>query len=174
MLSLLIEDNDTTIKDLDKTQLSKIVEWFQSSDMVQNRYAMGINSPVTYDDIHEKYLEVLINAHEFFLGISLDEELVGFIKGRVDYRDKSEVWIMAMLIDASHRSKGLGKRVLELIIDEFNDKMGITSFYTCLISENVQAKSFWKQNGFMEHRLSKGYFTIDNKSHDLVIMQRIL
>ena len=170
MLSLFIKDRDLVIKDVEKTQLTKITEWFAGDDINLYKYAMGIDKPITYDDLYEKYLEALINAHEYFLGISLDGNLIGFLKGRVDYKNADEIWIMAMLIDTPYRNIGIGERVLKLIMKEFKDKYGINNFYACLVKENIRGKVFWQKNGFYEYRLSKGYFTINNKSYDLVIM----
>jgi hypothetical protein len=69
MLSLLIEDEELSLKNLDKVQLEKITQWFQNSDPEQYKYAMGIDKPIMYQELYEKYLEALINAHEFFLSI---------------------------------------------------------------------------------------------------------
>lgn len=174
MLSLLIEDRDLVIKDIYKPQLAKIIDWFNSSNKHQYRYAMGINKSITIEDIYEKYLEVLINAQEFFLSINLEDNFVGFVKGRADFRDKGEIWIMSMLIDTPYQNMGIGKRVLKLIINEFNERLGITEFYACLVDENVQAKTFWEKNGFNEHRTTPGYFTIDNANYDLIIVRKQL
>lgn len=170
MLSLMIKDLGLTIKDVEKSQLEKIVNWFACSDINLSRFSMGIDKPVTYNELYEKYLESLINAHEFFLGINIDANLIGFFKGRVDYKDEGEVWIMAMLIDAPYQNNGIGKRVLNLIMKEFKEKFGFNNFYVCVVKENVEGRAFWERNGFSEHRLSKGYFTINNKSYDLMIM----
>jgi hypothetical protein len=54
-------------------------------------------------DINEKYLEVLVNSHEFFTGIFLEKEdgmqLGGVIKGRIDYENSEEAWISSILVD---------------------------------------------------------------------------
>lgn len=170
MLSLAIDDGDLIIKDIDKIQLYKIADWSNTN----YRYAMGVDKQITIEDLHEKYLEVLINAQEFFLSINFNGEFVGFVKGRVDLRDEGEIWIMSMLIDGSYQKKGVGRRVLNLIMDEFNERLGITSFYAFLVNDNIEAKTFWERNGFSEYRSTKGYFTIDNKSHDLTIMHKDL
>lgn len=172
MLSLIVDDKDMILKDIDKSELLKIVKWFESGDPYQYKIAMGIDKPMTYADLHEKYLEALINAHEFFLSINYNREIVGFIKGRVDYKDEGEVWIMAMFVEDIHQNMGIGRRALELIVSEFKQKLGFHIFFACLVEDNVQAKAFWEGSGFTEYRLSKGYFTIENKSRDLVIMQR--
>lgn len=172
MLSLLIEDNHLTIKDLEKNELDIIIKWFQGSEFKQYKYAMGIDKPLTYEDLFEKYLEALISAHEFFLSIIVNGNTVGFIKGRVNYGEENEVWIMAFLIDSFHQNLGIGRRSLQLFIDEFGSKFGVKSFFAFLVKDNMKAVRFWENNGFVQYRLSKGYFTMDNISHDLIIMQK--
>jgi Acetyltransferases, including N-acetylases of ribosomal proteins len=173
MLSLSIEDKDLTIRDIDKLQIDKITCWF-NSNIEKYKYAMGTSKQFTSEDFYEKYLEVLINAHEFFLGINMDGELIGFVKGRADYKNEGEIWIMSMLIGAPYQSRGIGSRALDLIIDEFNKKLGIKKFYACLVNDNIRGKAFWKRNSFSEYRSAKDFFTIDNKSYDMVIMNRVL
>lgn len=172
MLSLLIDDNDIIIKDIGRSQINKMMEWFSGSDVDKYKYAMGIDKPVTVDDLYEKYLEVLINAHEFFLAITMNGEFIGFIKGRADYKREGEIWIMSLLIDASYQNRGIGTRVLGLIMREFKEKFGIRKFYSCLVNDNLSGKAFWERNKFYECRSTKDYFTIDNKSYDLIIMYR--
>lgn len=172
MLSLSIEDEDIHIKDIDKSQISKMIKWFDGSNIGKYKYAMGIDEPVTVDDLYEKYLEVLINAHEFFLGINMNDELIGFIKGRADYKNDGEVWIMSLLVDASYQNRGIGTRVLNAVMKEFKEKFGIREFYSCVINDNVGGKKFWQKNKFCECRATKDYFTMDNKNYDLIIMER--
>lgn len=174
MLSLLIEDKDIIIRDIARPQINKMMEWFNGSNIGKYKYAMGIDKPVTVGDLYEKYLEVLINAHEFFLGITMDGELIGFIKGRADYKNDGEIWIMSLLIDSSYQNRGIGTRVLGLILKEFQEKFGIRKFYSCLVNDNVAGKAFWERNKFYECRSTKDYFTIDNKNYDLIIMYREL
>lgn len=172
MLSIYIEDENIIIKDVEKVQLVQIAEWFNGNEKEHYKYAMGMDGPVKYEDLYEKYLEVLVNAHEFFVGINVDGVLGGFVKGRVDYRNEGEIWIMAILIDKKFQNRGIGKRVAKLIMGEFVDKLGIKSFYTGIVKDNNQGRAFWESMNFREYRQSKGYFTFDNKSHDLIIMNR--
>ena len=174
MLSLLVEDKDLTIKDVDKNELTKIIDWLSSDNSQQYKYAMGIDEPITARDLYEKYFEVLINTHEFFLSINLQGDLIGFVKGRTDYRNKGEIWLMSLLIDITYQNKGIGTRVLKLIMNEFNEKFGIKDFYACLVDNNISGEVFWRRNGFNICRITKDYFTIDNKSCDLIIMYREL
>lgn len=174
MLSLYIDDEDITIHDLDKNQLKKISEWFNGAEREQYKFAMGIDGPMTFEDLYEKYLEALVSTHEFFLSINRDGELAGFIKGRVDYRDEGEIWIMALLVDTRYQSRGVGKRAVRLIMEEFREKLGIKSFYAYMVRDNAQGKLFWEGLDFKEYRMSKGFFTFDNGSHDLIIMHRHL
>lgn len=172
MLSLFIEDEDIVVKDIDKDDLEQIAKWFGDCDCCRYKYAMGIDKVMTIDDLYEKYLESLLNAHEYFLSININREMIGFIKGRVEYKDKDEVWIMSLFIDPSYQGQNIGSRAVSNMLREFNQKMGICSFYACLVKNNIRARKFWERNGFVEYRTSKGYFTIDNKSCDLIIMQR--
>ncbi|WP_160317279.1 GNAT family N-acetyltransferase [Oxobacter pfennigii] len=171
MLSLFIKDGNLTIKDIEKKQLSVIAQWLNGSN-IQYKYSMGINKPITLEEVNENYLETLINAHEFFLSININEQFIGFVKGRIDYRDEGEVWIMSLLIDRPYQNNGLGKKILDLLTKEFNDKLDIKNFYACIVNDSIHVKYFWEKNGFNVHRVTKGYFTIDDKNYDLVILHK--
>jgi len=174
MLSLSMEDRDLLIKDMDKSQLSKMTQWFSGVENAQNRYAMGTDKVITPDELNEKYLEVLINAHEFFLSINIGDDFIGFIKGRADYRDEGGIWIMSMFISSPYQSNGLGTRALNLFINDIYERLGIRKFYACIVSDNIRGRFFWENNGFKEYRMTKDYFTLDNKNYDLIILRKII
>ncbi|HBM75708.1 MAG TPA: hypothetical protein DD429_09180 [Clostridiaceae bacterium] len=172
MLSLYIKDKSLIIKDVDKGQIAQIAEWFNGREKEHYRYAMGMDGPVKYEDLHEKYLESLVSVSEFFLSVNLDDVLVGFVKGRLDYRNEGEIWIMAILIDKKFQNQGIGKRIIKLIMRESAERFGIKTFYAGIVEDNKQGMAFWKSLKFCEYRQSKGYFTLHNKSRDLMIMYR--
>jgi ribosomal protein S18 acetylase RimI-like enzyme len=172
MLSLFIEEDELLIRDVTKDQLLNIIEWFNSDKKDSYKYAIGISKPITIDDLYENYLETLINAQEFFSAININETFVGFIKGRIEYRGKGEIWIMSILVHKDYQNKKIGSRALGLLIKELKNKFGITDVYSCLVKDNVLGRIFWEKNNFKEYRLSKNYFTIDEKNYDLLIMHK--
>jgi predicted GNAT family N-acyltransferase len=71
--------------------------------------------------------EMTINAikNSICIGIYLSEEIVGFVRLVTDYA--TMYWLCDVIIDEKHRKKGLGKKLIEIIInmEELNGMFGI-------------------------------------------------
>ncbi|MBP1759876.1 MAG: sortase-like acyltransferase [Firmicutes bacterium] len=78
--------------------------------------------------------------NSFCYGVYHDEELVGFARVVSDYA--TMFWIGDVYIDKNHRAKGLGKKLIECIIEtqEFKDLRGILA--------TRDAHGLYKQFGF--------------------------
>ncbi|HOE57127.1 MAG TPA: hypothetical protein PLI20_06020, partial [Bacillota bacterium] len=72
MLSLNYQSDNFIFRDITKEDFADVLNLYNQND--QNIYATGIDRRMSYNDINEKYLEVLVNSHEFFTGIFLDKD----------------------------------------------------------------------------------------------------
>lgn len=127
-------------------------------------------------DINEKYLEVLVNSHEFFTGIFRKEDaglqMVGVVKGRIDYENSEEAWISSMLIDNCCRRLGIGTKVVTALIDIFNKCYDVKRFYIGIIAGNDIGKCFWQKLGFSYFRTIEQYIELNSLTADFIIMKK--
>ncbi|MFZ5352973.1 MAG: GNAT family N-acetyltransferase [Bacillota bacterium] len=176
MLTISLQSDNLLFRDISKENLERVLELYNQNE--QNMYATGIDHIMSLEEIHEKYLEVLVNSHEFFTGLFIktadQEELIGVIKGRIDYENCEEAWISSILIDSKHQYKGIGKKTINTVIELLNKTYDVRRIYVGLIEGNKIGKSFWQRLGFNYHRTIDQYMKLNNNVEDFIIMKKDL
>ncbi len=174
MLKINIESDNLVFRDIRKENLEKVLELYNQNEL--NIYATGIDLPMSLNDINEKYLEVLVNSHEFFTGVFLRDsaiyDLIGVIKGRIDYENNEEAWISSILIDSSYQKKGIGKRSIGSIMQLLNKSYDVRRIYIGIIAGNKVGKKFWQNLGFDYLRTIEQYIRLNNNTEDFIIMKK--
>ncbi|HYE81287.1 MAG TPA: GNAT family N-acetyltransferase [Clostridia bacterium] len=162
------------LKDITKEDLRNVLDLYNQNDL--NVYATGIDRRMSLKDINEKYLEVLVNSHEFFTGIFLDKDpvlqLAGVIKGRIDYENSEEAWISSILIDNSYQRLGIGTKTVRALIDMLNKSYDVKRFFIGIIAGNDIGKSFWQKLEFNYFRTIEQYIELNNLASDFIIMKK--
>ena len=177
MLTINLQTEDLVFRDISKENLKDVLELFNQNE--NNMYATGIDRKMSIIDMNEKYLEVLVNSHEFFVGIFLNSDeyvdssqLVGVLKGRVDYENCDEAWISSMLIDAKFQHKGIGKNATNEFIRFLNRSYDIKRIFIGILSGNEIGKKFWQRMGFSYIRTIEQYIKLNNHTEDFIIMRK--
>lgn len=174
MLTLNNKLDNLIFRDITKEDLKDVLNLYNQND--ENIYATGIDRRMSLRDINEKYLEVLVNSHEFFTGIFLEEEdalqLVGVIKGRIDYENSEEAWISSILVDNRYQRLGIGTKAAEALINMLNKSYDVKRFYIGIIARNSVGKCFWQKLEFSYFRTIEQYIKLNALAEDFIIMKR--
>ena len=174
MLTLNMQLDNLIFKDITKEDLGDVLDLYNQNE--QNIYATGIDRRMSLEDINEKYLEVLVNSHEFFTGIFLSEgtglQMIGVIKGRIEYENSEEAWISSILIDNRYQRLGIGTKTVEALTDMLNMSYDVKRFYIGIISGNNIGKYFWQKLGFIYFRTIEQYIKLKNLAADFIIMKK--
>lgn len=178
MLTINLKDNNIRFQDISKNDLNEALRIYNQNEI--NMYATGIDRSMSYEDINQKYLEVLVNSHEFFAGIFLDEEaclsdrMVGVIKGRIDYDNSEEAWISSIIIDSEFQKCGIGSKAVRAILKMLRETYDIKSVMIGILSGNSIGREFWGKIGFQYIRTIEQYIRLNDKSEDFIIMKKDL
>ncbi|MDD3705294.1 MAG: GNAT family N-acetyltransferase [Clostridiaceae bacterium] len=174
MLTLNNKKDNLILKDITKEDLKDVLNLYNQND--ENIYATGIDRMMSLRDINEKYLEVLVNSHEFFIGIFLDKynglQLVGVIKGRIDYENSEEAWISSILVDNRHQRLGIGTKAAEAIIEMLNKSYDVKRFYIGIIAGNHIGRCFWQKLEFSYFRTIEQYIKLKTLAEDFIILKK--
>jgi len=174
MLTLNKQLDNLIFKDITKEDLGDVLDLYNQNEL--NIYATGIDRRMSLEDINQKYLEVLVNSHEFFTGIFLDKafgpQLVGVIKGRIDYENSEEAWISSILIDNRYQRLGIGTKTARAFIDMLNKSYDVKRVYIGVIAGNEIGKSFWQKLEFNYFRTIEQYIELKNLAADFIIMKK--
>lgn len=178
MLTINIQLDNLVYKDIAKENLRAVLDLYNQNG--ENIYATGIDRQMSLRDIKEKYLEVLVNSHEFFTGIFLRQcnndaeglKMVGVVKGRIDYENIEEAWISSIIIDSRYQRKGIGRKTVDTLINILNQTYDVKRIFIGIISCNDIGKYFWQRMGFDYYRTIEHYIRLNNHAEDFVIMKK--
>ncbi len=98
--------------------------------------------------------ECLIEAKEYPnfrpVGLYYNEELIGFAMYGLfqDINSEDRVWLDRFLIDYHFQGKGLGKKMLQALIDHLLEVYDCDKIYLSLYEDNKVALSLYQQFGF--------------------------
>lgn len=172
MLTVNIIDKTLIFKDIKKEDLKELLYIYNNTE--EYMYATGIDRKMTFEDISQKYLEVLVNTHEFFVGIFKADtgSMIGAVKGRIDYENMQQAWIMSLLIRKEYQGLGIGKRAVDNIIHCLYQKYDVNTCFTGVISGNHMGINFWEKAGFNSIRTIDQYIKINGEYKDYIIMKK--
>lgn len=178
MLTINRNFDNLFFKDITKENLDEVLHLYNQNEI--NMYATGIDRAMSFEDICQKYLEVLVNSHEFFAGIfKIDSDLhkdkmIGVVKGRIDYDNSEEAWISSILIDSSFQKSGYGTKAVGAVLSLLRDTYDIKTTMIGILSGNSVGKDFWGKMGFNYIRTINQYIRLNNKDEDFIIMKKDL
>lgn len=174
MLALNMEFEIFTFRDIKKDELGLVLDIYNETD--ESMLATGISTKLSLDEMEEKYLEVLISSHEFFIGIfsKSDGDLIGVLKGRIDYDNSDEAWIASFIIKKDRRNEGIGNRTINAFMSYMNKTYDVKRFNAGVISRNKKGINFWTKAGFKHVRTIKNYIDLNNAYEDFIIMSKEL
>ena len=95
-----------------------------------------------------------------FGAFTLDQKLIGICglltETRLKTRHRGE--IVQMFVDSTYKGLGIGKKLLQHVIDKAFSSEQIEQIILSAVSENEKAVNLYKQAGFMEYGKLKNYF----------------
>lgn len=168
MLDINLTIDNMAILSIQKEDISYLDEYLKDEFMLHNEEA-------EINNIYEKFLEYYISENEFFLKINdiQTNEILGIIKGRVEFKNPHEAWIWSIFLDQSIRSKGIGSIILKKLSIYLQAEYGVREFYTRIVKEGSNYKlNFWTKNGYEILRISKEFYNINDKKTNMFILKK--
>lgn len=145
---------DINIRNIDKEDISEVLKCVNQSN--ESFTSMGRNSSFTREEIHQRYLETLINSMEFFCCIEYKGNTIGILKGRLESKNPNELCIMSLILLEEYRGFGLGSKILKCVEEYFSINFSVNKFYSLIIENNIRAIQFWINNNYKIARVTMG------------------
>jgi RimJ/RimL family protein N-acetyltransferase len=168
MFDIDIQFEDISITSIKSGDIMSVQKWLN----LQQFYCNRSEEPVGFEEFYERFLEYYISEGEFFLKINKSDELIGLLKGRLEFKNPNEVWLGFFIVGHDHRGKGLGSEIIRKVSDYFFSSFGIDIFYTGVADNDVRLAKFWKKNNFELLRVSKNYFNINGRERDMLVFKK--
>lgn len=155
--------NDFIIKDF-------TVEYFKEyinllNEIILEKKWLGTNTPYTYNSSYS-YLSSRVESGHPFILIFRNEDLIGWAD--VD-RYSNKIGLLGIGIRVDYRNKGIGKYLLELIINK-SKKYGYERLDLRVRAKNESAIKLYKKMGFKEIEYIENGIYLDREKIDLIKM----
>ncbi|MGV8984191.1 GNAT family N-acetyltransferase [Clostridium sp.] len=168
MFNIDIVFNDVSILSVEKEDISQIESWI-NNQQVFNEEA-GKNYAIK--DFYERYLEYYVSEGEYFLKILCGSELIGIIKGRIEFKNPNEVWIMCYLLEFRLYDDDISTEIINEFLKHLYENYGICNFYTFVSAKNHDMLKLWKKNNFEISRVTSNFLEIDSEDTDILILKK--
>ncbi len=107
-----------------------------------------VNRSVEFD---RKRVELLLNQGSMLLARNEEEKIVGMASlYRIDRLDRTIGRVEDVVVDASTRGQGVGRGLMEGLIEEAK-KQGISRLFLTSRPERVEANHLYQKVGFVKH-----------------------
>jgi RimJ/RimL family protein N-acetyltransferase len=168
MFNIDIKIDDISIISVEKRDIFKI------ESFINNQQALNIEAQKNYGikEFYERYLEYYMSEGEYFLKVLWDSELIGIIKGRIEFKNPNEVWIMCYLIEFELYNTEMSKTIINEFLKYLYKNYGIRNFYTFVSVNNSEMLKIWKNNGFEINRVTSNFLEIDSEAEDILILKK--
>lgn len=168
MFNINIKFNNISIMNVEKQDIFKIENWINS----QQGFNIDANQNYGIREFYERYLEYYVSEGEYFLKILCGSELIGIIKGRIEFKNPNEVWIMCYLIEFRLYDDDISSRIINEFLKHLYKNYGICNFYTFVSANNNGMLKFWKNNNFKISRVTNNFLEIDSEDKDILILKK--
>ena len=136
-----------------------VIRDYRKEDLPAVKWLMLQYLPRFYDDIDESFSESLTEAHEkgydpfgYFTTAKhvwiaeIEDEIVGMMS--VSIKRGGSVKISPILIDEAYRGKGIGRKLIETLV-QFVEKNRLRKIYCSVAIQNVGTLAFFDRLGFV-------------------------
>lgn len=170
MFNIDIKFDDISILNVEKEDVFKIKNW------INNQHVYNIDDGLNYGthEFYERYLEYYVSEGEFFLKVLCARELIGIIKGRIEFKNPNEVWIMCYMIEPRMPEADISSRIINEFSRHLYENYGICNFFTFTKANNNEMLKLWKNNNFQISRVTSNFLEIDSKEKDMLILKKII
>lgn len=166
MFDINIEFEDIKISSIVMEDILDVQMWIN----LQNDMCNLNSKPLNFSEFKERFLEYYISECEFFLKIEKKNVLMGIMKGRLEFKNSVEAWILYFSIDNNEIKLGSGTKILNNFIYCLKQRYGIYSFYTCVSEKEKDSVYFWSKNKFKLIRVSKDFYSMDEENINMLVM----
>lgn len=122
-----------------------------------------------------RFIKRFYDSDKEVMYVAIDGNIVvgNAVVERERIRRYSHRGVISITVLKDYWGQGIGSRLMELMID-FAIKSGIEILSLEVRADNVRATSLYKKFGFEEIGTFKGFFKIENKYYDAILMQLVV
>ena len=170
MFNIDIKFDDISIVSVEKEDIATIESWINKQQILN--IDAGKNNGIK--DFYERYLEYFLSEGEYFLKVLCGSKLTGVIKGRIEFKNPNEVWIMCYLLESNLYGDDISSTIINKFLKHLYENYGIRDFYTFVSTRNVDMLKLWKNNNFEVSRVTSNFLGLDSEDSDMLILKKTI
>ena len=165
MLDVKLKFDNIKILNIEKEDIETLYKCIKSNEFIRNiKYDPLINSKELNNIFYEYYL----NECEFFLKILYKDKIIGVLKGRAEFKNPNEIWVMYFLKYKEYENTIIWDKILNKLEIYFFQQYAIDNFYIVIDGKNNRFYSVLKNKGFIPTRSCN--ILINDRTEDLNII----
>ncbi|MGH4118807.1 GNAT family N-acetyltransferase [Clostridium sp.] len=170
MFNIDIVSQDVSIVNVEKEDIYKIEKW------INNQRVLSIAAKKNYSvkEFYERYLEYYVSEGEYFVKVLFGGEIIGIIKGRIEFKNPNEVWIMCYLIEFKLYGTDIATSIINKFLTHLYENYGMRNFYTFVSVNNKEMLELWENNDFEISRVTSNFLEVDGKDKDILILKKTI
>lgn len=168
MFNIDIVFDDVSISSVEKEDIFKIENWINSQQM----FNIDAGQNYSIKEFYERYLEYYVSEGEYFLKVLCNSEIIGIIKGRIEFKNPNEVWIMCFLIEHNLYDEVISTTIINEFLKHLYINYGIGNFYTFVSADNHEMLKLWNHNSFELCRVTSNFLEINSEDKDILILKK--
>jgi RimJ/RimL family protein N-acetyltransferase len=150
------------VREINQNDVDSLFDYITEIGKEDTFIEINPNSLVTYEE-EGKYvsdcLEKIAKKEMLVLLAFFEDELIGSVSVEVQLRRKQHIGMLGIAIKKNFRGDGIGKKLMELAINEAKTKLSVTQITLGCYANNNAGLALYKKLGFSEYgRLPKGVF----------------
>lgn len=168
MFNIDIVFDDVSIMSVEKEDIINIEKW------INNQQVFNIDARKNYGikEFYERYLEYYVSEGEYFLKVLCGNEIIGIIKGRIEFKNPNEVWIMCYLMEFRLYDADISSTIINEFLKHLYKNYGICNFYTFVSANNLRMLKLWKSNNFEVSRITSNFLEGGSQDKDILILKK--
>lgn len=118
-------------------------------------------------ELENTFLEYYLSECDFFFKILKADNIIGFIKGSIEFKNPNEVWIRKFILYEKEQYANFGSKIMGRMTQFFSEKYNFYNFFVLTSKENKCFSNLLKESGFAFLRY------LENENKMLIYSKRI-
>ncbi|KEI97441.1 hypothetical protein N494_14420 [Clostridium botulinum A2B7 92] len=169
MLDINLKYEDIEIANIEKENIEDVFYMMKSNE---NEANVDCHPLTNVKELEDTFIEYYLNECEFFIKIMYRSYLIGVMKGRAEFKNPNEIWILYFFKDRYKLEDRKWYSIIHNLEIYFFKQYGIDDFYVVVDNNNLNLINIFKKNGFSISRIyEKNKY--DNINSNEIVLKKL-
>lgn len=168
MFDVKIDYQGISISSVEKNDIKNIKIWC-------NKQAIFVNGDKDYlglKEFNQRFIEYYVSECEIFLKMMRGENLIGILKGRIEFKNPNMVWISCFILEHLYFENNEVDIILDRILDYFYSNFGVCKYIMAVSAEDKELIYILENSGFKVERVCSDLFQKKCEKNNSIIYKK--